>query len=150
MNSQRMSTLASSVAVFSTAAVLAAIPLALAQSPQLEQRVAEIKEAAAVNKKSLAQYTWQEQQTIIIKGDVKKQDLFQVRLGPDGKPQRALVKRIVDKKMPEYDQYAQQLVALTQSYAQPDPQRVQQAYQRGDATLGSAGTDTVRLLLPSY
>jgi len=145
-----MGTRALSVVVLSTAAVLAAIPLALAQNPQLEQRVAEIKQAATANKKSLAQYTWQEQRTIIIKGDVKKQDLFQVRLGSDGKPQRTLVKRIVNKKMQEYEQYAQRIVALTQSYAQPDSQRVQQTYQRGNATLGSAGTDVVRLLLTGY
>jgi len=150
MNGQQMGTRASSVAMLSTAAVLAVIQLAMAQNPQLEQRVAQIKQAVAANAKSLVRYTWQEQQTIIVKGDVKKQELFQVRLGPDGKPQRTLVKRIVDKKMQEYERYAQQIVALAQGYAQPDPQRLQQTYQRGDATLGAAGSDAVRLLLSSY
>src|SRR5258708_8948481 len=63
-------------------------PRALPQNPQLQERVTEIKQAAALNKQTLAQYTWQEQQTISIKGNVKKQKLFLVRLGPDGKPQK--------------------------------------------------------------
>ena len=59
---------------------LATLP-ATAQNPQLQEREAEIKQAAAANKRSLARYTWQEQQTISIKGEVKKQKVFQVRTG---------------------------------------------------------------------
>jgi hypothetical protein len=47
-------------------------PRALPQNPQLQERVTEIKQAAVLNKQALAQYTWQEQQTISIKGNVKK------------------------------------------------------------------------------
>ena len=75
-----------------TAAVLALSPLAalraVAQNPDLQQKLAAVKESAAKNKQALAQYTWQEQQTTAIKGDVKGEKLFQVRLGPDGKPQK--------------------------------------------------------------
>ena len=63
-------------------------PRALPQNPQLQERVTEIKQAAALNKQALAQYTWQEQQTISIKGNVKKQKQFLVRLGPDGNHKR--------------------------------------------------------------
>jgi hypothetical protein len=59
-----------------------------AQSPELQQQVAEIKEAAAKNKQALAQYTWNELVIVSLKGEQKKQEHFQVRLGPDGKPQR--------------------------------------------------------------
>src|SRR5215472_19294038 len=59
-----------------------------AQSPEMQQRVAEVKQAAARNKQMLAQYTWVEQDTISLKGEEKKQEHFQVRLGPDGKPQK--------------------------------------------------------------
>ena len=42
-------------------AVGAALPYSVsAQSPDLQQKVAEIKEAAAKNKQALAQYTWVE------------------------------------------------------------------------------------------
>jgi len=62
--------------------------LAPGQNPGLQQKVAEVKEASARNKQALAQYTWVEQVTISLKGEQKKQEHFQVRLGPDGKPQK--------------------------------------------------------------
>lgn len=61
---------------------------AVAQSPELQQRVAEIKESSARNKQALASYTWNEQVTISLKGEEKKQQHFQVRLGPNLTPQK--------------------------------------------------------------
>src|SRR5258705_13110056 len=69
----------------STACSAVLILQAHAQNPQIQERVAEIKQAAAANKQALAQYTWQEQETISVKGDVKKTKLYQVSVGPDGK-----------------------------------------------------------------
>lgn len=138
---------------------------AVSQNPQLQERVAEIKQAAAANKMSLAQYTWQEQQTVSIKGEVKKQQVFQVRLGPDGKPQKTLLssspppseeggclkRHIVEKKKEEFEDYAEQIAALAQSYARPDPERLQQAYQQGNVMLGSAGAPgELKLMITNY
>ena len=145
---------------------LAALP-SPAQNPQLQERVAEIRQASAANKQALAQYTWQEQQTISIKGDVKKQTMYQVRMGPDGKPQktqispeqqssngrheRGLRGRIVEKKTEEFKDYAKQVAALAQSYAHPDPQRLQQLFQQGNITLGSGGAPgEVRMVIHNY
>ncbi|MDR3676750.1 MAG: hypothetical protein P4N24_14760, partial [Acidobacteriota bacterium] len=89
---------------------------ASAQSPELQQRVAELKEATASNKQALMQYTWVEQVNISLKGELKKQEHFQVRLGPDGKPQKTsldppadtqpeggrLKRHVVEKKKEEY------------------------------------------------
>src|ERR1700747_3473462 len=58
------------------------------QNQEMQQKIAEVKEAMAQNKQALAQYTWVEQDTISLKGEQKKQEHFQVRLGPDGKPQK--------------------------------------------------------------
>jgi hypothetical protein len=126
-----------------------------AQNPQLEERVAQVQQAAATNKQALAYYTWQEQQTISIKGEVKKQTLFKVQIGPDGKPLKTevdsdgesspralghgLKHRIVEKKTEEYEGYAKQIAALAQAYAHPNPARLQQLLQQGNITLGSAG-----------
>ena len=44
---------------------------AAAQNPELQQKVAEVKQATAENKQALAHYSWQQQETIAIKGDVK-------------------------------------------------------------------------------
>jgi hypothetical protein len=151
--------------VFLAAAALAAG--AGAQDPQVQERVAEIQQAAAANKQALAQYTWQEQQTVSVKGEVKKQSLYQVRLGSDGKPQKTLIgstpeaangarrgpvrRRAVEKKTEEFEQYAQQVGALAQSYAHPEPQLLRQAFQQGNATLGSAGAPgEIELIVRNY
>jgi hypothetical protein len=139
---------------------------AFAQNPQLQERLGEIKQAAAANKQALAQYTWQEQQTVSIKGEVKKQELFQVQMGPDGKPQKTpigpqqpppsvsggrLKQRVVAKKKEEFQDYAHEIAALAQSYAQPDPERLQQAFQQGNLTLGSAGAPgEVQMAIANY
>jgi hypothetical protein len=58
------------------------------QAALLQQRVAELKESTAKNKQALAQYTWVEKVTVYLKGEQKKTESFQVRMGPDGKPQK--------------------------------------------------------------
>jgi len=121
-----------------------------AQNQELQERVAEMKEASAKNKQAMAQYTWVEQVNISLKGEQKKQEHFQVRLGPDGKPQKTsldppaeppsggrLKKHIVEKKEEEYKEYAEQMKALAQQYVPPDKEMLQQAYAQGNITLGS-------------
>jgi hypothetical protein len=93
-----------------------------AQNPELQQRVAEIKQTSAKNKQSLTTYTWVEQVTIGLKGEQKKQEHSQVRLGPDGKQQKTsldppaappapsggrLKQHIVENKKEEYKEYAE-------------------------------------------
>ena len=149
------------------AVVLLSMPLAApasAQNPQLQQNVAEIRQLIAANRQSLSHYTWLEQQTILVNGEVKKEQLYQVHLGADGKPQRVLTsssstptpigplrRRIAENMTAEYEQYAQQISALGQSYTQSDPQLLQQAYQRGHVTYGPTGLPgEVRLIIVSY
>jgi hypothetical protein len=138
-----------------------------AQNQELQERVAEIKEGAAKNKQALAQYTWVEQVNISLKGEQKKQEHFQVRLGPDGKPQKTsldppadpssggggrLKKHIVEKKKEEYKEYAEQMKALAQQYVPPDRDLLQQAYAQGNIALGSvAGApNEVQLVIHNY
>jgi hypothetical protein len=140
----------------------------LPQNPQLQQRIEELKEAAAKNKQALAQYRWQQQETVTVKGDVKKQDLFQVELGPDGKPRRTpiaqddpntsssgrqhgITHKLMEKKTKEFDQYAAQIKELAQSYAQPDPERLQEAYKQGNVAIGAGSAPgNVRLVIRDY
>src|SRR5271154_7223568 len=84
---ERLLTIGSRVILFSTVGVLLA-GLVQGQGPDMQQRVAEMKMAAAMNKQALAQMTWVETVTISLKGEQKKVEHFQVRLGPDGKPQK--------------------------------------------------------------
>ena len=137
-----------------------------AQSPELQQRVAEVKEAAARNKQSLMSYSWNELVTISLKGEEKKQQHFQVRLGPDGKPQKTsldppveaapsggrLKQHIVAKKKEEYTDYADTMKALAQQYVPPSGDLLQQAYAQGNITLGpTAGApNEVQLVIHNY
>jgi hypothetical protein len=142
-------------------------PGAAAQNPQLQERLAEVKQASDLNKLALLQYSWQEQQTISIKGKVRKQNLFLVKLGPDGKPQKTPIDagddssdggrqhgikhRIKERKKEEYEDYAQQIAELAQGYSQPDSAKLQQLYQQGFVMIGSAGApDELRLVIQNY
>jgi hypothetical protein len=159
--------LATGVAMLGVA-ILALSPLAalraVAQNPDLQEKLAAVKQSLAQNKQALAQYTWQEKQSTAVKGDVKSEKLFQVRLGPDGKPQktetmgtpqssggRGLKGHIKEKKQEEFKEYGQQIGALAQQYAAPDPQRLQQAFQQGNVMLGSGGAPgEVKMVIKNY
>jgi hypothetical protein len=137
-----------------------------AQNPQLQERVAEIKQSMAANKQALAQYSWQEQRTISIKGEVKKQLQFLVRVGPDGKDQKqeidpqdqssggrqhGLKHRIKERKKEEYEEYGEQIASLAQQYTQQEPGRLQQLYDQGNVMFGSAGAPgEVRVVIQGY
>ncbi|MGB0125877.1 MAG: hypothetical protein WA400_16180 [Silvibacterium sp.] len=138
---------------------------ATAQNPELQQRIAEIKQASAANKQALSHYTWQESQTTSIKGDVKKQQLFQVSVGPGGQQQKTeidaapaaqpsggrLKRHVVEKKTEEFQDYGQQIAALAKQYTQPDPGRLQQAFQQGNVSLQSGGGEgEVTLVIKNY
>ena len=141
-------------------------PPAKAQGPELQERVAELKESMAKNKMSLAQYTWVEQINISLKGELKKQEHFQVRLGPDGKPQKTsldpppeppsggrLKKHIVEKKKEEYKEYAEQMKALAQQYVPPDKEMIQQAYAQGNISIipgGGLPAAEIKLVFHNY
>jgi hypothetical protein len=127
-------------------ALIFALPEVSAQNPQMAQKVAAIKQTAAANKQALARYTWQEQQAISLKGEVKKTVSYQVSVGPNGQQQKIelgssaappptggrLKKRVVARKTDEFQQYGQQVAALAKQYTQIDPQLLQQAYQQGN------------------
>ena len=145
--------------------MLSAISPTLAQSPELQEKLAAIKQSSAANKQALAHYTWLEQQTISLKGDVKKRQQFQVRIGPDGQQQKTelnpqappepsggrIKRRVVEKKTDEFQAYGQQIAALGKQYAQPDPQALQQAYQKGNVSMQPNGAPgTVSLIIKSY
>src|ERR1700730_4061032 len=68
--------------------IFLSIPKAKAQNPAIQEKLTAIKDSSAANKQALAHYTWLEQQTISLKGEVKKTQQFQVQIGPDGQQQK--------------------------------------------------------------
>lgn len=144
------------------AAVVFSAFRAFPQNPELEQKVEQIKQASATNKQALAHYTWQEQQTISLKGEVKKTAVYQVSVGPDGQQQKTelssspapappsggrLKRHVVEKKTDEYKEYGQQIAALVKEYTKPDPQTLQQAYQQGNVSLQPGGGEGMTSLI---
>jgi hypothetical protein len=159
---------------FAILAILTFVPLISAQNPEVKERLEQVKAESAKNKQVLATYTWQEQDTISMKGEVKKQESFQVQMGPDGKPQKTplprqapaqaaqeqggggrrggrLKEKIVENKKEEFKEYAEQIGALAQSYAKPDPEKLQAAFQQGNVKMGEAAVPgQVALTITSY
>ena len=163
-HSRRRITLTLWVAI-AICAILSTTLQTLAQNPALQEKLAAIKQSSAANKQALAHYTWLEQQTISLKGEVKKTQQFQVRIGPDGQQQKTelnpqapaepsggrIKRRIVEKKTDEFQEYGQQIAALGKEYSQPDPQKLQQAYQQGNISMQPNGEGgTVSLIIKSY
>ncbi|HME81232.1 MAG TPA: hypothetical protein VKF82_04045 [Candidatus Eremiobacteraceae bacterium] len=146
------------VGVLSLVAV--SISPVLADNASLQAKLAQIKASISANQQRLAQYTWQQTETISVRGDVKDQEQYQVQIGPDGKPQKSLesapppagrphgIKHHIEQN---YADYAKQIGALAQSYAQPDPGKLQSLYQQGQVVLGSGGAaNTVSLIIHNY
>jgi hypothetical protein len=135
-----------------------------AQNPELQQKAADLKTMAAMNKQALAQYTYVQTTTISIKGDVKKVTHDQIVTGPDGKPQKTsldpppppprggrLKQRIVEKKTGEFMEYADSIKALIQQYLPPDKDLIQQAASQGNIAMGPAGAPgLVNLVISNY
>lgn len=154
------------ILVCAYAASLGICRLADAQGQEMQERLAEVKQAMAQNKQLLAQFTWVETVTISLKGEEKKQEHFQVQLGPDGKPQKTsldppeqtdtgggrLKRHIVEKKKEEYEDYADQIKALIQQYVPPDRDMIQQAYQQGNVMMGPEpnSPQQYRLVISNY
>jgi len=135
-----------------------------AQNQEMQQKVQEIKQSQAANKQQLARYTWQETQTISLKGEVKKTNMFLVRIGPDGQQQKQpidaqpaaqpsggrLKQHVIAKKKEEFEEYAQQIAALAKQYAQFDPDTLQDAVQKGNVSFVPGGEGVITLTIKSY
>jgi hypothetical protein len=137
-----------------------------AQNPEMQQKIADVKLAAAMNKQALAQYTYVQTTTISIKGDVKKVTHDQVVTGPDGKPQKTsldppaappqpsggrIKQRIIEKKKDEFTDYADSIKALIQQYVPPDKDLIQQAASSGNIALSPGGAPgLIQLVISNY
>jgi len=153
-------------------AVVLWVPTLRAQKPELQERVGDLKESMAKNKEALSHYTWEETVTIYLKGEEKKQERFQVRNGPDGKPQKTqidapssqsaaagggkhggrLKEHIVEKKKEQFEEDAQRMKSLISRYLPPDKDLIQDAYSKGNVSVtpDAAGANVVKLTIKDY
>ena len=138
-------------------------------NPELQQKLAALKEASAANKQRLQQYTWTETQQLTLKGEPKPPKTFQCQYGPDGRVQKTpiggaqeaspssgggrggrLKQHIVEKKTEEMKDYMQQVQGVIALYVPPDPQRMQRAFQAGNVSFSKGGPDVVDLVFVNY
>jgi hypothetical protein len=134
--------------VLGVTSVLLLSALAIAQNPELQQKLAGVKAVAAENKQQLRQYEWTETIQLTLKGDAKPPTTNLCRYGPDGQVQKTLIgapppepsggrvkQKIIAKKKAEIKAYMDQVKGLLSIYVPPDPQRMEQAYQAGNFSL---------------
>lgn len=140
-----------------------------AQGPSLEQQIAGIRASITKSKDKLAEYTWQEQETISVKGKVQSQRLFEAQLGPDGRIRRTAMdlpegnlsqtekaggmhEWITQKKQHSTQIYAQELKEIAETYAQGDAELLRRAYERGDIAdePKNAGNGVKKLSIHNY
>src|SRR5271167_622244 len=142
-------------------ALVATAPL-LAQSPELQQKLATVKQTVAANKQRLQQYQWIETTQLTLKGDAKPPSQNLCQYGPDGQVQKTpigpppeqpsggrLKERIIERKEAEMKEYMQEVKGLLGMYVPPDPQKMEQARQAGNVSLNPAG-GVVNLVFTNY
>jgi len=160
----RIKTTNAALTVAFAAVVVMNVAKAPAQDPQMVDKLMAIKSAQDANKQKLAQYTWQETETIAVKGDVKDTKVYQVQMGPNGQPQKTeisnqqaqpsgrqgrLKQHAEAHAKEEYQEYGQSISTLAKQYTTPDPDRLMQAKQQGNISL-QPGNGSVSLVIKNY
>jgi hypothetical protein len=158
--------------LLAVAAMLAMAAPAIAQtaapaSEELQQRLAEIKQSTAENQQKLHQYQWTETREVTLKGQPRPPKQSLARYGPDGKVQKTpldapqqqqpqqsarggrVKQKVIAKKKEEAEEYGEQIKNLINLYLPPDPQRMQQAFQSGKASLHK-GEGTADIVFTDY
>jgi len=147
--------------ILGAAALLATIP-ALPQNPELQEKLAAVKQSMAENKQKLRQYQWIETTQLTLKGDQKPPTQNSCMYGPDGQVQKTpigpppqqpsggrLKERVIEKKKAEMKDYMQDVKGVLSMYVPPDPQKMQAAYQAGKVSLNPV-PGAVNLVFTDY
>jgi len=156
-------------ALFHAAVLLTAIVPAIAQTGgglagELQQKFAAVKQSVAENQQKLHQYQWTEMTQLTLKGDAKPPKTFQCQYGPDGTVQKTPVgapppepsggrmkQKIIEKKKEEMQDYMGQVKVLLAQYVPPDPQKMEQAFRAGNASLNpNPGEQAIGLVFKNY
>ena len=154
---------------FLVAVVLAAIVPAIAQTGgaaggELQQKVTALKESVAENQQKLHRYQWTETTQLTLNGDAKAPNQQMCQYGPDGKVQKfamnappppssggRLKQKVIANKKEEMKDYMEQVKSLLSMYVPPDPQKIAQDYQAGNASLKLApGAQVTAIVFTNY
>ncbi|MGC1647944.1 MAG: hypothetical protein WA741_19150 [Candidatus Sulfotelmatobacter sp.] len=147
-----------------TAALLAAVVPAIAQAgPELQEKLAAVKQSVAGNQQKLHQYQWTETTQLTLKGDPKPPSQSGCQYGPDGKVQKTpltppppppsggrLKQKVIANKKEEMQDYMGGVKALLAKYVPPDPQAMQRAFEAGKVSLTPNPSGLVQIVFKDY
>lgn len=135
-------------------------------NPELQQKIAALKQSLAQSKQSLQQYAWTETTQISLKGETKSTKHSACQYGPDGKVQktpleaaqpaqsgrksRGLKAKVIEKKKDEMQDYMERAASLIQRYVPPDAAHMQEIFQSGQAAIQPAAGGIVTLVFSGY
>jgi hypothetical protein len=153
------------ITMLAVLALLTVPAIAQGAQAQLADKLAALKQSLAQNQQNLHHYQWTETTQITLKGEPKppKQSLCQY--GPDGQVQKTPIasegmqpsqggrfkQRMVKKKTEEMQDYMGDVKQLLSVYVPPDPVKLQQAYQAGNASVAKGPMPgTVKLAFQNY
>jgi len=127
--------------------------------------LAAVKQSLAQNQQNLHHYQWTETTQVTLKGEPKPPKQFLCQYGADGQVQKTPIasqgmqpsqggrfkQRMVKKKTEEMQDYMADVKQLLSVYVPPDPVKLQQAYQAGNASIAKGpSTGTVKLAFQNY
>ncbi len=133
--------------------IMSLVPaMVMAQSPELQQRVAALKQSSAQDQQNIRQYEWIETTVISLKGEEKSRQQKRCYYGAEGSLQkvtesappppakkRGLRGHVAENKKEELTDYMKQAVALVKTYVPPDPSRIQAVKEAGKVSLEMPG-----------
>jgi len=115
---------------------------------ELQQKLATVKQSVAENQLKLHQYQWTETTQLTLKGEAKPPRTFLCQYAPDGTVQKTpegapppppsggrVKQSTSEKKKEEMQDYMGQVKSLLAKYVPPDPQKMAQAFEAGNASL---------------
>jgi hypothetical protein len=119
----------------------------------LQDKLGAVKQSIAENQQKLHKYQWIETTQLTLNGEAKPPRQSLCQYGPDGKVQKTpmgpppaappsggrLKQKIIEKKKEEMQDYMGQVKSLLALYVPPDPQKMGQAFQSGNASLNPEG-----------
>lgn len=135
-------------------------------SPELQQKLAAVKQSAAANKQKLHQYQWLETMQVTFKGEPKPPEKNLCSYGPNGQIQKVpigepaqpqqqsgrqgrLKERVIEKKKDEMEDYMQQVKSLISLYVPPSSQRMQKAFEAHNVSIVPGG-GVAQLVFKNY
>jgi hypothetical protein len=143
-------------------AIGAAFPL-YAQDNAVQERLAMVKMAMAANAQKLHQYQWVETMQVTLNGEQKPPTQASCQYGPDGKVQKTpigfppaepsggpLMKRMIERKKAELQQYMADVKVVLGMYLPPDPQKMETAKQAGNLSVNPVPPSAVNLIFRNY